>query len=180
MAGMIESTARTFWKIGVFGGALLALGCQPTPAPQGRSQPQVTVSSGQSSSDPPARVDQIEGAIHSDACAARLQEISGALLEYYASYEKLPARLDVLNSLPDLDQPLASSCPKSDAPFVYVPSGLRSKGDPRLIVVYDPGIDRAGLRWVIRMRKPTAREAAATWVEHVPASSFEARTPNAR
>jgi hypothetical protein len=173
MAGMIANSDRMFWKLIIVGGALGAFGCQPTPAPQSRVQPQVIVSGGQSSSDPPARTEQIEGAIHSDACAARLQEISGALLEYYALYERLPARLDVLNSLPDLDQPLAFSCPNSDRPFIYVPSGLRSAGDSRQIVLYDPAIDRAGLRWVIRMRRPSAREAAATWVEHVPASTFD-------
>jgi hypothetical protein len=177
MAEMSLNPARVIRSLIVIGGVLLAIGCQPAPAPQTRSQPQVIINGAQSVSDPPARPEQIEGAIHSDACAERLQEISGALLEYYASYEKLPARLDVLNSLPDLDQPLAFSCPNSDRPFVYVPSGLHSAGDSRQIVLYDPAIDRAGLRWVIRMRRPSAREAAATWVEHVLASSFDIRPP---
>lgn len=177
MAGMISNLYRIVWKLGSVGLAVASFGCQPTPAEQSRAQPQVIVSGAQSSSDPPARTEQIEGAIHSDACAARLQEISGALLEYYALYEELPARLDVLNALPDLDQPLAFSCPNSDRPFVYVPSGLHSAGDSRQIVLYDSVIDRAGLRWVIRMRRPSAREAAATWVEHVPASTFDIRQP---
>lgn len=177
MAGMIAHSDRMFWKCIGVGWAFVAIGCQPAPAPQTRSQPQVIINGAQSVSDPPARPEQIEGAIHSDVCAARLQEISGALLEYYASYERLPARLDVLNSLPDLDQPLAFSCPNSDRAFVYVPTGLHSAGDSRPIVLYDPAIDRAGLRWVIRMRKPTAREAAATWVERVPASTIDIHPP---
>lgn len=131
----------------------------------------------QSPSDPAARPEQIESAIHSDPCAARLQDISGALLEYLAIHNRMPATLAELNTLPDLDQPLTFACPSSAKPFVYVPAGLISPTDPRQIVLYDSAVDRAGLRWVIRLRRPRGRESAATFVEHMPQSVFQSFAP---
>jgi hypothetical protein len=177
MARMILNPGQLFRRVVVVGCAALAFGCQPTPVQPTSPQPQVVVNGNPSISGPAARPEQIEGAIHSDVCAARLQQISGALLEYYAIHGQLPPTLEVLSSLSDLDQPLTFTCPKSDQPFIYVPGGLHSPGDARQIVVYDPGVDRAGLRWIVRMRSPRGREAAATWVEHVPATSFQTNTP---
>lgn len=164
--------------------AALAIGCQPAPnAPEQQSrQMTVTVNAPQADphSDPAARPEQIESALHSDPCAARLQDIGGALLEYYFLHGRLPMTLEELSALPDLERPLTFSCPGSDKAFVYVPAGLVSAGDPRPIVVYDPTVDRAGLRWVIRLRRPTHREAAAAFVEHIPQSVFQTATPPAQ
>jgi hypothetical protein len=162
---------------------VFAVGCQPAPeAPQHQPPPQqmtvmVNAPQGNPNSDPAARPEQIEGAIHSDPCSARLHEISGALLEYYALHGRLPVRLEDLNALPDLDQPLSFSCPASGKPFVYVPSGLVRLADPQPIVLFDPAVDRAGLRWVIRLRRPTPHEAGTTFVEHLPEAVFKTFVP---
>jgi hypothetical protein len=134
----------------------------------------------QSPSDPAARPEQIESAIHSDPCSLRLQDISGALLEYFAIHNRLPAALAVLNGLPDLDHPLTFACPGSNKPFVYVPTGLISPTDPQQIVLYDPAVDRSGLRWVIRLRRPRGGETAAAFVEHMPQSVFQTFAPRAQ
>lgn len=152
------------------------MGCQPVQGPVPTSRT-VVVSGAQPNTDPAARPDEIEGAIHSDACAARLQDISGALLGYYAINNRLPATLAELNGLSDLDRPLAFTSPASGRPFTYVPAGLRSPADPRLIVLFDPAVDRQGLRWVIKLRRPRGRDAAATWVERIPNFSFQTYVP---
>ena len=109
-----------------------------------------------------------------------MQDISGALLEYYAINSRLPATLAELNSLSDLDRPLTFSSPASGKPFVYAPVGLRSPADPREIVLFDPAVDREGLRWVIKLRRPRGREVAATWVERIPNSIFQTYAPVSR
>lgn len=128
-------------------------------------------------SDPAARPEQIENALHSDPCALRLQQIGGALLEYYAIHGRLPTRLEDLSTLTDLEQPLSFSCPGTGKPLVYVPSGLVRLADPQPIVLFDPTVDRARLRWVIRLRRPTPREAGTTFVEHLPESVFQTFVP---
>lgn len=120
----------------------------------------------------PVRPDQIEQAIGSNPAAARLQEISGALLEYSAIHGHLPSALTDLQSLPDLEQPLNFVSPTSGTAYVYVPEGLKSPSDPRQIIVYDPAPDATGLRNVILLRRPHARENAATWVDRMPEGVF--------
>lgn len=161
--------------------ATVAVSCQPAPNtfPQQPQQMTVTINAQQADphSDPAARPEQIEGAIRSDPCAARLHAISGAMLEYYALHGRLPIRIEDLNALSDLEEPLSFSCPASGKPFVYVPSGLTSLEDPKPIVLFDPAVDRAGLRWVIRLRRPTPQEAGATFVEHLPETVFRTFVP---
>jgi len=122
---------------------------------------------------PAARSAQIEQAIGANPAGMRLQEISGALLEYYAIHGRLPAALAELQSLPDLDQPLNLVSPTSGKPYGYAPQGLKSPTDTREIVVYDIASDASGLRYVILLRRPRAREAAATWVDRIPEAKFQ-------
>lgn len=164
--------------------AAASSGCRQAPPSSAEQRPiEVRVSTPQqeqSPSDPAARTEQIETAIRSDPCSLRLQQISGALLEYGAIHGRLPEKLSQLNALPDLDEPLTFTCPGSAHPFVYVPSGLVSPTDPRQIVLYDPDMDKAGLRWVICLRRPRPREAAATFVERMPQAVFQTFTPAVR
>jgi hypothetical protein len=148
------------------------LGCQPAPAPSPARQTTVTVNGAATDGAAPARPDQIEQAIGSTPAAARLQEISGALLEYYAIHDHLPSVLADLQSLSDLEQPLNFVSPTSGKPYVYVPAGLKSPSDSRQIIVYDPTPDATGLRNVILLRRPHARESAATWVDRMPEGVF--------
>lgn len=162
----------------------IATGCQTVAntAPQQPKQLTVTVRAPQSdsASDPPATPDDIEWALNSsraDPCAAHLQRICGILLQYYSTNGRLPSRLEDLNTLPEIKEPLTFSCPGSGKPFVYVPSGLVRLGDARPIVLFDQNVDRAGLRWVIRLRRHTAYEAGMTSVEHVQESVFKTFVP---
>ena len=179
---MVKGWSVFGWLI-LSGCAAVMLGCRQTAPPASEQRPievRVSTQQEQSASDPAARTEQIETAIHSDPCSLRLQQISGAILEYIAIHARLPEKLSQLNALPDLDEPLTFTCPGSAHPFVYVPSGLVSPTDPRQIVVYDPDTDRAGLRWVICLRRPRPREAAATFVERMPQAVFQTFTPAVR
>ncbi|HEY2589715.1 MAG TPA: hypothetical protein VGI81_28485 [Tepidisphaeraceae bacterium] len=158
------------------GAVLLAtfpLGCQPAPLPSSNPHPTVTVNGAPPGAAAPARPEQIEQAIGASPAGMRLQEISGALLEYYALHGRLPAMLAELESLPDLDQPLNFMSPTSGKPYAYVPAGLKSPTDTREIVVYDIAPDASGLRYVILLRRPRGREAAATWVDRIPEAMFQ-------
>jgi hypothetical protein len=89
-------------------------------------------------------------AITNDACGSRLQDISGALLEYYALNRDLPVALDDVRNMGDLDAPLKFTCPDTGLPYVYVPRGLHHPGKDMYIIVHD-AIPHDGLRHCILM-----------------------------
>ncbi|CAN5619174.1 hypothetical protein BH10PLA1_BH10PLA1_13220 [soil metagenome] len=92
-----------------------------------------------------------EQAIASDPCAARLHEISGAILSYYAIERHLPATLadakSVYDGLGDSPQPLDLNCPVQHQPYVYVPQGLATPGNDKRIILHDPAPNADGQRW---------------------------------
>jgi hypothetical protein len=142
-----------------------------SPRPVVKMNGQEYRSSGQAVSMP------IDEALRSDPCAARLHAISGAMLEYYALHNRLPPALQNLASLADLDEPLNFTCPETGRPYVYVPTGLQSPKDSRLIVVHDAETHRSGQRWVILLQKPKGRQAASLWVVPMGEAEFRAHTP---
>jgi hypothetical protein len=152
--------------------AICVSGCQSARAPHPAEQRTVTVNGASPGPDASARTDQIEQALGANPADVRLQDISGAILEYYAIHDRLPASLADLQSLPDLDRPLNLVSPASGKPYVYVPEGLKSPRDPRQIVVYDAAPDSAGMRYVILLRRPHGRQTAATWVDRLPDAVF--------
>ena len=164
------------WMVaGMLVGALV--GCKSStdadlsPRPVVKMNGQEYKSSGQAVSLP------IDEALKSDPCAARLHAISGAMLEYYALHNRLPPALSDLESLADFDQPLNFVCPESGEGYVYVPRGLKSPTDTRLIVVHDPVPHRSGQRWAILLQKPKGRQPAAMWVVPMSEGEFRAHTP---
>lgn len=158
--------------------AFALAGCQSASAPAPASHPAVVVNSNNAAPDSAARPSQIEQAIGADPNSARLQEFSGALLDYFAGHQRLPVSLAELRSLPDLDLPDAVS-PVSGKPYVYLPGGLRSPIDTRQIVMYDAMPDAAGFRCVVLLRPARAgtREAPATWVARLPETEFRQFAP---
>ncbi len=84
-----------------------------------------------------------------DPCAARLHDLEGALLLYYALHKTLPEKLTDLAPLADVDAPLAFTCPISGLPYGYNRDGLFSPGKTKSILVYDPTPAHAGRRWCI-------------------------------
>ncbi len=83
-----------------------------------------------------------------DACAEQLHELSGLLLEYYAVYHHLPAKLEDLLPLADAGKAPSLVCPVSHDQYIYNPNGPMLSGAGK-IVVYDAKPVHGGLRWGI-------------------------------
>jgi hypothetical protein len=85
-----------------------------------------------------------------DPCAERMHEIGGELLLFYATYHRLPDRLDELRSMPGSDPSLELSCPISHEAYVYLPtrlSWLKTQQGP--VVLYDSRPVHEGMRWAL-------------------------------
>jgi hypothetical protein len=82
-----------------------------------------------------------------DRCPARLHDIEGALLLYYALKKEMPRSLDELHSISETK--LELTCPDSGLPYTYVPNGLRKRGGTKRIIVHDATMNRDGTRWCI-------------------------------
>ena len=65
---------------------------------------------------------------------------------------RLPARLQELQSLADLDRPLNFTCPISGKPYEYSPTGMSTQGDSRLLILYDAVPTTSGTRVAISYR----------------------------
>jgi hypothetical protein len=172
----------------LLGAVFLLAGCQRTVTTDGGigSGRPVVVVNGQSTEPdgapraPSSPSMSIDRALKSDPCSVRLHEISGAMLTCLAIQGRLPRTLDELQSMQGPGEAaLNFTCPTTGEPYVYVPQGLRSPGDPRQIVVHDRSPDPTGLRWVILMQPAKARQAPATWVMRLPESEFRRYQPPA-
>jgi hypothetical protein len=168
---------RTTWFLACVIPALALPACKSTTDPNPPPRSIVRVNGEQFSAGAPDKPQPLDQTLKSDPCAARLHAISGAMLEYYALHNRLPAKLQDLQSLADLDQPLQFTCTDSGQPFVYVPAGLHSPDETRRIILHDPVPDRSGLRWVIMMQKPRGRQPAAMWVVSLTDPLFRGYTP---
>ena len=84
-----------------------------------------------------------------DACAARLHDISGLLLEYYALNRQLPERLEELAALAESESEFVPACPVSGLPYVYLPGGLGAPGTGQRLIIYEQSPAHNGLRWVV-------------------------------
>jgi hypothetical protein len=112
-----------------------------------------------------------------DPCATQLQNISGALLLYYAMHRSMPASLEDLGPLADVDAPLQFVCPSSGLPYVYNPQGLVSAGRNKRIIVYDAKPVHDGARWCILMAPPGANSSISVEVLLVEESDFKTYSP---
>ena len=122
-------------------------GCRSETKSLGRADNPLSASSTQ-----PARIDP-NVATQSDPCAARMHDVAGAMLMYYALNQRLPERLEELSAMQDVGAPtLEFICPQSSMPYVYVPSGLRAEGKSKVIILHDAAAVHAGAsRWCILM-----------------------------
>jgi hypothetical protein len=117
-------------------------------------------------------------AVLSDPCAARLHDIEGALMLYYALNKRLPDNLDQLRSMADIDTPLDFTCPVSHLPYVYAPLGLIGPGKVKRIIVYDPTPAHNGNRWCILMAQQERADAPqAVEVLSIPEAVFQTYLP---
>ena len=149
---------------------LLAAGCQTTTT-TGRadSGQQVAVEKPQQQ---PRKTEPKGPNLNTDPCAMRLHDIAGALLLYYQSNHRLPARLDELPSLPG-DPELQLVCPVSKTPYVYDPRGILMPETKSRVVIYDPAPSHFGVRWAVTISQPDDEGAAmVTKVIALPETTF--------
>jgi len=110
-------------------------------------------------------------AITNDACGSRLQDIAGALLQYYATNRRLPMALDDVRGMGDIDEPLKFTCPDTGLPYVYVPRGLHQPGKDMYIIVHD-AIPHDGIRHCIVMSVSGSTRTPQTQVVVMPEEMF--------
>jgi hypothetical protein len=100
-----------------------------------------------------------------DGCAARLHDISGLLLLYYAIHRNLPEQLDELKPLANPGTEVSFTCPVSHQPYVYVPGGLTvPSNQQRFLVLYDSTPAHGGFHWGITAAPPASGQPLATWI----------------
>ena len=126
--------------------AVLA-GCAPHPR-QGRNAGAArndgATQRGARTSPAPASLARAE-----DACAGRLHDICGLLLEYYALNRQFPERLEDLAPLAEAESEFVPACPVSGLEYVYVPGGLGAAGTGQRLIIYEQTPAHNGLRWVV-------------------------------
>ena len=130
------------------------------------------VSPNGSSSAQPFRGDPIGN----DPCDIRLQDISGQLLLYYAIHQRLPAHLEELASVTELDQVPDYVCPVTHQPYSYLPAGLELRGDARRLIVFD-AVPHGGKRRVILYAPAQGRQPPMMNAVELPERAFAAYTP---
>ena len=120
-----------------------------------------------------------DDAVSADASAARLHDIEGPLLMYYALHHRLPDRLEEIRPLADADTDLQLVAP-SGQPYLYAPNGLGAPGTSKRIIVADPAPSpRTGARQCILMPPPPTTLGAPLSMEvlPVPEAAFKQFTP---
>jgi hypothetical protein len=125
--------------------------------------------------DRPATADE---AVASDASAARLHDIEGAILFYYIHNQyRLPDALEQIRPYADFGTDLNFTSPWSGLPYSYSPAGLLASGEDKRIIVWDPKPDKHGIRWCILM--PHMQPGVAIVPEVVPLDekAFDAFVP---
>ncbi len=107
-----------------------------------------------------------------EPCASRLHDIAGTMLLYFAVHKRLPAELNELRALADIDQELEFTCPTTGQPYVYVPSGLRFPGKEERLVLHDAEASHGGARWGILAAPPKGERPASMWAVRLPETVF--------
>ena len=172
--------------VGVCAATAAAAGCQtttirsvpttppPPPAPATNADVRAAAASGGGDPGPFSVNDAVAG----DPSAGRLQDISGAMLLYYAVHKRLPPQLDDLKPLADAGTDLPTLAP-SGRPYLYAPGGLVAQGTNYRIVVADPAPSPAGVRQCIRLPNtmPAPGAALTTEVVAVPEAAFKQYVP---
>jgi hypothetical protein len=126
----------------------------------------------------PAGPDVLAG---QEPCAARLHDVAGVMLFYYALHKRLPAELEDLRTVADTDQALEFTCPASGRPYVYVPAGLRYPGKDERLVLYDADPAHAGSsRWGILAAPPKGERPAAMWAVQLSEAAMETYLASAK
>lgn len=147
-------------------------GLQSPRSQRPESQSPAPVKPGGPAPSTPGEVDVLA---EKEPCAARLHDVAGVMLLYYALHKRLPARLEELRAVADIDQSLDFTCPASGRPYVYVPAGLRYPGEDERLVLYDAEPAHAGeTRWGILAAPPKGERPAAMWAVQLTEAALNA------
>ena len=112
-----------------------------------------------------------------DPGAIRLQDISGALLLFFAEHRYLPETLDQLKTLAELDEPLNFISPASGKPYIYTSNGMVLQDQKKRLIVYDPAPGPQGYREAIVIDEPVVGQPLTAKVVAVPESFFLLHPP---
>ncbi len=148
-------------------------GCQTTTVTESPNRGRTRVEGTQQTDRSSVSADQ---AVASEPCAARLHDVAGALLLYYAVNKQLPPTLADLQDSVGADMLLDFTCPDSKLPYVYVPNGLRHPDRPKVIILHDP-IQVKGKRWCILVQPGGPGTAQSLEVLAIPEPLFLAYQP---
>lgn len=166
-----RSRAATAIAFALAAAAALAAGCAPSgrspqpPRTNQRPAPPRAAADAAGPQQPSARPDGNNSPTAAgDACAARLHDISGLLLLYFVSNQRLPERLEELAPLSDSPSTFQAICPASGRPYAYTPQGLPGAGTDRVLLVYDETPAHGGFRWVIVASPPQGDQPLRTFV----------------
>jgi len=85
---------------------------------------------------------------NTDPCATRLQDIEGAIMDYYVDNRQLPAHLEDLRKMRGYSN-LEFTCPVSNLPYIYNPIGIITADHQPRMICYDATPVHYGRRWVI-------------------------------
>ncbi len=107
-----------------------------------------------------------------ETCPSRLQDVSEAMLLFWATYKRLPERLQQLRAVSDRGDKLELSCPETHKPFIYMPTGMRALGRKKALFIYDATPAPNGSRWCILAEDPRPGAAWSMEVIAIPDPIF--------
>jgi hypothetical protein len=107
-----------------------------------------------------------------DPCPARLHDICGPLLLYYATNYHLPARVEELQRIPGFESVGPYVCPVSKQPYVYDAKGIVGPNIVQRAVIYDAAPSHGGYRWAIVVEEANGNDPLIAKVVAWPESRF--------
>ena len=113
---------------------------------------------------------------NTDPSAMNLQDMSGAILMYYALNKRLPENLE--QAAPLADAPVSLTVPGTDKKYLYTPNGFLLQDRESRIVVFEPAPMHNGFRLAITMADPQPNVAPVCKVIALPESLFLLRPPD--
>ena len=112
-----------------------------------------------------------------DPCAIRLQDITGAMLQFYVVNRHLPEKLEGVRTFSDFGAELQFTCPVSRQPYIYIPNGLQSAGRNKRIMLHDATAAHDGNRWCVLMAPIQSGKAPYLEVVLMPENLFRTYLP---
>jgi hypothetical protein len=153
--------------------ALVLAGCAAPPAkekkPAAADTPWSSTRPAEASRTPTASSGRLT---INDPCPARLHDLCGPLLLYFATNNRLPKGVEELQRMPGFESVGPYTCPVSKQPYVYNPKGIISPNVTLRAVIYDAAPTHSGYRWTIVVEEPSGNAPLQAKVVAWPESRF--------